>query len=137
MKNLLHSLLAAIFLCLYGCGLFDSGTLWQHDKYELGWIDDGSRVCLDYRISEEGTTTLIPEQVYSVGYDDHYVVAKQHPNENQEITYYYYVIIDDDIYYHQQDYIFGPFTKVEFEKKKNELHLPDFSFTLDCYDHGD
>ena len=55
-------------------------------NYYLHWVDDKSDQSI-LRSSGDGKSGFIqvPETVYAVGYNDSYIIAKQHPNLEKEI----------------------------------------------------
>ena len=121
------------FLCLVltAC-LCDSGRPWEKGPYMLLWIDDPSAVTLSRDLSNGSSTLRVDEQVFSVGYDGRYVVAKQHPHGNKKITNFF--IIDaqkDSRMAANKDVVTGPLNDREFQKKAKELNLPAFTKTLD------
>ena len=117
----------AIFLIsIFGCsGLFDSGIPWRDGKYILLWIDDPKSVRLSYEQSQNGAFQIIDEVVYSIGSNESYIVAKQHPDSNKSIINYYIVDKKNDSHS-----VIGPLSKEEFISYKRELKLPGFSLTL-------
>jgi uncharacterized protein YbbK (DUF523 family) len=121
------------FLCLVltAC-LYDSGTPWKGGPYMLLWIDDPKVVTLSYDLGDGASTPRVDAQVFSVGYDGRYVVAKQHPHGRESITNYF--IIDaqkDSKMANNKDVVMGPLNKQEFQKKVKELSLPAFTKTLE------
>jgi len=126
-------LVTFITLCIMvgGCGLFDSGVVWRGGPYALGWIDIPEDVTLSYDLGKGASISRIPARVFAVGWDGHYLVAKQHPNGDKKITNYF--IIDatkDGRYADPKNVVAGPFTESEFVKESADLRLPGFSKEL-------
>ncbi len=98
----------------------------------LLWIDDPKAVTLSCDLGNGGSIPRVNEQVFSVGYDGRYVVAKQHPNQDKKITNYF--IIDaqrDSKMADNKDVVTGPLNEREFQEKVKELNLPAFTKTLE------
>lgn len=118
-------------LALAGCGLFDSGSVWQEGPYVLGWIDLPDEVTLSYDLGKGSLVGRIQERVFAVGWDGNYLVAKQHPKGDKSVTHFY--ILDsrkDNPYARIEDVVIGPLTEDEFYRKKSEMNLPEFSKVL-------
>ncbi len=124
--------ISLVLLLLTGCIGAASHNEKLTGRFYLLAIDDMSdmTVChLDsiYRIG------IIPSTVFAVGYNDKYIIAKQHPEEltkiDKSITNYYIIPIKNVQYYNEKDVI-GPMTKDSFENKRKELGVPEtLSFT--------
>jgi hypothetical protein len=98
----------------------------------LLWIDDPGAVALSYDLGDGSSTPRVDEQVFSVGYDGRYVVAKQHPHRDKKITNFF--IIDaqkDSKMAAKKDVVIGPLNEQEFQRKAKDLNLPVFTKTLE------
>jgi hypothetical protein len=127
-----RAMVFTLCLILAGCGLFDSGTPWKGGPYKLVWIDDPKAVTLSYDAGKGASIPRVEEQVYSVGYDGRYVVAKQHPNRDKRITNYFIVdAAKDSKMANNKDVVIGPLNEEEFKTKSKELNLPAFMKTLE------
>ncbi len=125
------AIIAATLLFFAGCGVFDSGTEWRGGPYILTWIDDPANVTLNYVLGRSDSVGRIDAQVFAVGWDNRYLVAKQHPNGNKSVTNYFFIeAAKDGKYAHPPKVVSGPFTEAEFAQKKNELNLPPFTKEL-------
>lgn len=76
---------------------------------------------------------IVPPTVFAVGFNDNYILVKQHPEKfpeiDKSITNYYIIPIKNVQYYNEKD-IIGPMTKEQFKNKRKELKIPDaLSFT--------
>ena len=115
------------------CALFDSGTPWESGPYKLQWIDDPDSVSLlRYQSSDRKLCTeLITSQVFSVGINDQYLVAKQHPGGDRRITNFYVVIRSSEKSRRfDPKTLLGPMNATEFAVRSKELNLPQFNKTL-------
>ena len=96
------------------------------------WIDVSDSVTLNYKLSDTASIQRVSEVVYSVGSNKDYIVAKQHPGGNKNITNYYIVDRDrDDQLANISDVVTGPLNKKEFQEQALTLSLPEFTFTLE------
>lgn len=119
-------------LLLASCGLIDSRIEWKHKKYELTWIDNPDEVSLSYRVNNHSTIPVIEPTVYSVGANDKYIVAKQHPKGDIKVTNYYIINLDSggDQYAPDKGLI-GPLSETEYRLIAKDNMFPQFSKTLD------
>ena len=130
-SHLKTAALAAICLLLGGCGVFDSGTPWKGGHYALIWIDDPKAVTLSYDAGKGAWIGRVEEQVFSVGYDGKYVVAKQHPKRDKKTTNYFIVTVaEDSSTARVKDVVIGPLSELDFQRKAKEMGLPPFTKTL-------
>ena len=85
---------------------------------------------------------IIDDMVYSVGFDNRYIIAKQHPRSSLlkgkpdlKVTYYYIVDMIQKAGAVAGDVkIYGPYDEGEFYKKRKELGISDsveFSINMD------
>lgn len=124
---------ALIGLCTAstGCGFFDSGIEWRDGPYILIWIDTPSSTTLSYDLEGGASVGRIDETVFSVGRNERYIVAKQHPGGDKSVTNYFFIEkAKDQPYADPHDVVVGPLSKMEFRAKAKELGLPEFSKTL-------
>jgi hypothetical protein len=122
-------LIVAIFLG--GCGLVDSGIEWRGGPYALTWIDDPSRVYLARDEGGGGWTTRVTEQVFAVGWDGRYLVAKQHPKGDRKVVRYF--IVDskkDSAHASPESSVIGPLEEGEFKRQSDARTLPQFTKIL-------
>jgi len=130
----MKAITTSFFFCLVlaACSLFDSGTPWEGGPYMLLWIDDPKAVTLSYDLGNGGSIPRVTEQVFAVGYDGRYVVAKQHPNRDKKITNYFIINAQKDSKMaDNRDVVIGPLNEREFQEKVKELNLPPFTKALE------
>ena len=100
--------------------------------YRLSATDSDLQMHVSYKLTSGDTVGRIPETVFSVGWNDRYIVAKQYPKNNRAITNYFYLeIARDNEYADPSESVTGPLSADEFEKKRSELGLPVFSRTIE------
>lgn len=121
-----------ILALLTSCSLFDSAILWRGGPYALMWIDIPDNVTLSYDAGKGSWPERIEARVFAVGWDGRYLVAKQHPRGDKNITNYFIINSENDSPSAEpKKVVFGPFTEEEFQKKSAELKLPAFTKFLD------
>ena len=99
--------------------------------YYLIAIDSDEQMALG-RKSDSSYITVIPETIFAIGWDESFIIAKQHPRTssfpqgykvNKDETFFYLLRIKDD-------QVFGPMPEPAYLKKRNELRVDEnLSFT--------
>lgn len=121
--------LLASFL-LSGCGFV-------HDEhitgpYRLIAVDIDEQMSVSCDLGDGSAIGRINETVFSYGFNQRYIVAKQHPEGDRSITKYYFLDMTKDSKYADPSMsVFGPFSQAEFEAESQRLDLPAFSRTLE------
>ena len=123
-------------------GLFDSGDDKITDEYHVAWMDLHSAQGIYHNKEEYGLTEqVIPNYVFAVGYNDDFIVAKQHPTNGfygghkifKDTLNFFIIQIQDEM-----DSIYGPLTKEEFALKAKEFDIQNITFDMKypemCYD---
>jgi len=124
--------LLAFVTLLGGCGLWYAA----YDKhlvgpYRLGAIDVLEQMSVYYDLGNGSEAGRIDETVFSVGWNEHFIVAKQHPKNDRKVTNFFVLSIEkDSINADPSASVSGPLTEVEFKRRKSELKLPDFTTTF-------
>lgn len=79
-----------IGLFLFGC-FWDEATNTRHlvKDFNLGWWAEPRYQSLFNNSDKNkyGGGVIIPETVFAVGYDDNFIIAKQHPNNDDTISW--------------------------------------------------
>jgi Protein of unknown function (DUF3997) len=123
-----------LIISLYGCnGMKEELIFGKFYLIELDYIKEDRTLSYSLGDSYIG---VIDKTVFAVGYDENYIIAKQHPNNNKRITNYF--IVDSKIKdkYWIEKGVFGPFTLSEFKKKKRELNISvSVKFTKEYNDY--
>lgn len=116
----------SLLAVLGGCGLLDSGVVWRDGPVALTWIDIPAEVTLSYDRGDGAWDVLVDQQVFAVGADSRYVVAKQHPAGDASVTSYFV------LYRHKgkRGKVVGPMSAIEFSNLSERVRLPAFSHTL-------
>jgi len=107
----------------------------QHltDVYHLVAGDGEDYMCILRIDDSKGQLVIIPYTVFSAGYDQNFIIAKQHPREfttpiDKSVTNYYIIPVKDN----PMNRAIGPLTLKQFEEKRKELNVPDsIKFTIE------
>jgi hypothetical protein len=101
--------------------------------YRLSAIDITEEMSVCYELKEEDTCIgRIPETVFSVGWNENFIVAKQHPSGNKSVTNYF--ILDrkkDAKYVDPSVTVTGPMSESEYKRKSTLMSLPEFTRMFD------
>lgn len=92
--------------------------------YDLSAIDIDEEMAIYYRSNNGGGICRVPPTVFAVGWNKRYIIAKQHPRSNHNITNFY--ILDmkkDHEYAKESEYLIGPIRQNAFNQKMKELNL--------------
>ena len=120
---------------MLGC-LFIAGCGFVHDEgiigaYRLIAVDMDEQMGICYDLSDGSAAGRINETVFAYGFNNRYIVAKQHPNDDRSITYYYYLdMTKDSKYADPSDSVTGPLNEGDFALASRKLSLPTFSRIL-------
>lgn len=93
--------------------------------------DDGDACSLSYKeLNEIDYGGVIKATVFAVGYDERFMIVKQHPREfpnppNKKITNYYILPMKEGFDYRTKNGLIGPLTELEFKEKRKELGVPE------------
>jgi hypothetical protein len=116
--------LAGVATCRYWYRAFAYEEQIQ-DYYYLIAVDDEKYMDISYN-NGGGTFSVIPSTVFAVGYNENFIIAKQHPCYFAEpidktITHYYIIPIKNN----PNNNAIGPLTLEQFYEKRKELNVPD------------
>ena len=93
-----YLILLPVFLTTTSCFRDETSTIKKvTDEYYLKWVYENENQFL-LRSSNEGKSGVIeiPETVFAVGFNNKYIIAKQHPNLEREISERLFGITGDD-----------------------------------------
>lgn len=114
-----------LYSSLVSCAWFDSGEKKIIGDYVVGWIDISCSMSIikDHHFQMKG-------QIYAVGWNEEFIIAKRHPECNQDITDYYIIDINKNSLSVKAG-VFGPFNENEFIHQKTAHKVPnEIGFTL-------
>jgi hypothetical protein len=124
-------LLIIIFISIQGC-IFSVINDHIIGNYYLFAPDDDSQLELDYHAPDDGGTysTVIAATVFAVGFNENYIIAKQHPYsgssdvKNLKINYFI-ILLKDTFNFRTKNGIIGPLSEDQYNLKRRELNIPD------------
>ena len=126
--------LRAIWVLLLTATAASCGEVYQQHlvgPYDLAAIDTEEQTSVYYRLSDGNGIGRIEPTVFSVGWNDRYIVAEQHPGNNKAVINYFYLdMTKDNQLADPAASVTGPLIADEFSRKAAELHLPRFRLTL-------
>jgi hypothetical protein len=129
MRHLRIAVLSLVSAILSGCGFAHDERL--TGDYRLIAVDSVEEMSVCRRLPDGNAIGRIGETVFAVGWNDQYIVAKQHPAKNRNVTNYYFLDISrDSTYADPSQSVTGPLTEAVFNQRKAELKLPDFRRTI-------
>ncbi len=129
MKYILNIFLFVSFCSLQSC-LFDSYSKSINSKYLLSAIDGDENMSLCYITKDNYMIAVVDRTVFAVGYNNNFIIVKQHPKGNKEYTNYFVIPLITNISEFPSDNIYGPMNIDEFEKLKIKLDIKNLDFTI-------
>jgi uncharacterized protein DUF3997 len=123
-----------VMICLSGCSGFA-----VNDKiignYSLVGVDGVEQSCVCYfepTDSNHGCFPVITQTVYSVGFNNKFIIAQQHPDNNRKINNYFILPVNYTKKRWGDNFgLVGPLTFQQFNEKRKELRIPDsLKFTI-------
>ncbi len=135
MNLILNTLLRVFAICIAlvlpvaGCGFVHDEMI--TGPYRLVAIDNSEQMSVCYTLKKCDCIGRISETVFSVGWNDRFIVAKQHPSNNRSITNYFILeMARDSQLADPSASVTGPLSAAAFEKKVASLGLPSFTKTI-------
>jgi len=110
-------------------------------NYYFVAADDGEGCSLSYHKARRGDflggfnyVGIIGATVFAVGYNDKYMIVKQHPRifpnpPNREITNYYILSLKDSMEWQNKNGLIGPLTLELFNQKCKDFNILNIYFT--------
>ena len=120
----------------YILGLFSVASLFSCNglknehiigRYYFVAVDARENMSLGYSVNDDNSSfvDVVGETVFAAGYDDKYIIVKQHPENNRSVTNYYIVPIYKDFNYSPEKGVIGALTLEQFNEKRKELNIDD------------
>lgn len=125
----------ALLLVLLSSCQFGAYEKKINNNYTLSAIDTKDDMELIY-VDDEGLMfSIISATVFSIGKNDEYIVAKQHPKDfpnqsNKNITNYFIVPLKFEKVKDIEKNKIGPLTAIEFDYIKKQLNLEKIVFDI-------
>ena len=121
-------------IVLTSCGLFDSDSEGITGEYTIGWIDTECTRTIRY-----GPIGQMEGEIYELGWDEDFILAKRHPFCKKSETDFFIIDInknagrgkvdvggrkDIPCIYDCRFGVFGPYNEETFNSKRRELGVP-------------
>ena len=125
MKFFLHTTLPAlIIVTLLGCDSWFLDGRKITGPYLLIAIDIREQMHIAYDLGDGTAIGRIDPVVYAVGWNEKYIFAKQHPQNNRSITNYYIIdMTKDEKYADPEKSVIGPLTKQDYLRYCKEIEI--------------
>ena len=118
-----------VMMLLFACGFVHDEHL--IGPYRLIAVDVSKQMNISYSLPSGDAVGRISETVFAYGFDDKYIVAKQHPNGNKVVTHFYYLqMAKDSELASPEASVVGPLSESEFSRRQAELKLPRITRTI-------
>ncbi|KQZ34145.1 DUF3997 domain-containing protein [Duganella sp. Root1480D1] len=133
MRKFFLPILGLLLTLLTGCWqsvIFDEKIT---GPYRLSAIDISEQMSVCYELKgKDSCVGRIEETVFSVGWSEQFIVAKQHPSNDRSVTNYFIIDIQKDAeLLDPSESVTGPLTEAEYQEKSKSMSLPAFSRTLE------
>lgn len=129
MRALLSIMTLMGVLLVSGCGFVHDERI--TGPYRLIAVDLDKQMSISYDLGDGSAVGRIDETVFAFGFDERFIVAKQHPNGDRSVTNFFYLdMTKDSKYAKPSDSVTGPLTEKEYASEAVRLNLPKFSRTL-------
>jgi hypothetical protein len=122
-----------LLLAISSCAWLDKS---EHSKiirdYEIGWndLESNRSISKPNRECGEGCYDIIVDSyVYSVGHNERFIIAKQHPNLDTTQTKYFLIDVEKN-HENVKKGVYGPMEKEEFEELTLRMKAKDIKFNL-------
>jgi hypothetical protein len=131
-----------LFIVLIGVGFFGCEFAIEDQvtgKYYMIASDSGEQCSLSFKLNNSGYSTIISACVYSVGFNDYYIIAKQHPFEfakelDKSVTQYFILPLNNGKNRNSKHDLIGPLSLNQFELETDRLDIKGIKFTM-SYDY--
>lgn len=104
--------------------IFDKFPIEINKDYYVDYIDSESQMSIFYTYNGKDDIGVVNETVFAVGYNDEFIIAKQHPDGNKQITNYLIIPLKFKLHIDPEENKFGPLNFQEFQNKRIELKIP-------------
>jgi len=101
--------------------------------YESHRADISEQMGVCYTLEKGDCIGRIPETVFSVGWNERFIVAKQHPSNNRSVTNYFILeMARDSKLADPSASVTGPLSAAAFEERVASRGLPPFTKTIEA-----
>ena len=119
---------ALTLFVLNGCASFAFEEELSGNFYVVA-VDVEKQMAIYYRPSEDDHWRVIDATVFAVGFDDEFIIVKQHPGlfttkPDKSITNYFIIPLVDMQNQSPDEITLGPMDEKEFNKMRQQLGVP-------------
>jgi hypothetical protein len=128
MKRILKYLITGILLTACS-GMYEKHLTGNYYLTKTDYADE--ELSLSYKLENGDYIGVVNPTLFAVGYDDDYIIAKNHPQIrgaftfNKNVTYYYIVPLKYKVHHSPDENRIGPLSEEEFKAKRKELKMSD------------
>ncbi len=115
--------LASLTACAPGDFTYDKRV---DGPYHVLAIDDLASMSVCYHVGGGSCFGRVPPTVYSVGWDERYIVAARRPERDAAAAEYFYIDRTADGPNSGTSAVHGPFDEASFARERARLSLPEF-----------
>lgn len=133
-KNSLEIIFVFLLFIINGCsGVSEDKVIGRYYLVAVDYVKE--RTSLNFQLDDNSSYGVVNETVFAVGFNDKYIIVKQHPSNNKSITNYYIVPVYKENTLWAGKGVVGPLTLEQFTEKRKELSIPDdLTFTKEIED---
>jgi hypothetical protein len=122
--------IALIALCLSSMTscFFLEGLAYEEDlvaDYAVWAVDTGAWTGIVEKTSNSGGSFIVGPMVYAYGWNDDFIIAKQHPNPNHNVSDVDTSTTNWFIIEVQAGEVYGPLREQEYEELREKLGVPN------------
>jgi hypothetical protein len=129
MRAVLLTIVGILLSQLTCCGFVHDEKL--IGPYRLVAIDIPAEMSVCYTLQTKSCIGRIPETVFSVGWNERFIVAKQHPSKDKAVTNYFILdMAKDSELSDPGGSVIGPLSSSEFIELSKSMTLPAFTKTI-------
>ena len=119
-------------------GIFILNSCWNNPgeselitgNYYVEWNDLVANRAITEKTDKDSpySSGIISNYVYAVGHNSNFIIVKQHPYLNDLTVTKYFIIDLDKREKTNEDGIYGPMDKQQFDKKSKDLNISELEF---------
>lgn len=122
--------------CVGGIGAVINKNIIGHYFLVAPDVEEQLSICYHQHSDEDNYGIIIGETVFAVGYNNEYIIIKQHPNKssdslNKNKINYYILPVKDTMDWQTKNDLIGPLSLNQFEQLKKVYNLENVNFTIE------
>ena len=101
-------------------------------KYYLVAVDVAEDMTICYKLENGDYLGVVEETIFAVGFNEKYIIAKQHPGNNKSVTNYFIIPVNQSKNFYPDTRMNKALTLEQFNQGRQESGIPeDLTFTLE------